>query len=61
MITFDRCLFDHYKAGNITLDDAMAHADSPNNVRLMAKLDKDAAADDDSDGELPAWVMTEDD
>jgi len=38
MQTFDRALFNKYQQGEISLDDAMAHADSSNNVRLMAKL-----------------------
>lgn len=39
MQTFDQALFDHYKAGKITYDDALHHADSPNDLRLMIKLD----------------------
>lgn len=39
MQTFDQALFDHYKAGNITYSDALHHADSPNDLRLMIKLD----------------------
>lgn len=58
MITFDRCLYNNYAAGDITLDDAMAHADSANNVRLMAKLNE--GAKDEDDAESAAWVMTED-
>jgi twitching motility protein PilU len=38
MKTFDRSLFDLYKAGEITYDDAIQHADSPNDLRLMIKL-----------------------
>ena len=38
MQTFDQALHDHYKAGNITYDDALHHADSPNDLRLMIKL-----------------------
>jgi len=40
MITFDQALFDLYKAGEITQDDALHFADSANEVRLMIKLDK---------------------
>ena len=40
MITFDQALFELYKAGEITYDDALHYADSANEVRLMVKLDK---------------------
>lgn len=39
MQTFDQALYDHYKAGKITYSDALHHADSPNDLRLMIKLD----------------------
>lgn len=38
MKTFDQALFDLYQEGEITLEDALRNADSPNEVRLMAKL-----------------------
>ncbi len=45
MKTFDQALYDLYKEGEITLDDALRNADSPNEVRLMAKLgEEDIAA-----------------
>jgi twitching motility protein PilU len=40
MITFDQCMFNMYKAGKISYDDALRHADSANEVRLMVKLDE---------------------
>jgi len=40
MVTFDQALFDLYKAGEITYDDALHYADSANEVRLMVKLDE---------------------
>ncbi|MGD8346970.1 MAG: PilT/PilU family type 4a pilus ATPase [Lysobacterales bacterium] len=40
MITFDQCMFNMYKAGQISYDDALRHADSANEVRLMIKLDE---------------------
>ena len=40
MITFDQALFNLYKEGEISLDDALHYADSANEVRLMVKLDK---------------------
>ena len=38
MQTFDQALFDLYEGGSITYEDALAHADSPNDLRLMIKL-----------------------
>ena len=38
MQTFDQCLYDLYKAGKITYDDAIYSADSKNEVRLMIKF-----------------------
>lgn len=38
MQTFDRALFDLYEQGLINYADALHHADSPNDLRLMIKL-----------------------
>ncbi|WP_163836158.1 PilT/PilU family type 4a pilus ATPase [Spartinivicinus ruber] len=38
MQTFDQALYKLYSAGEITYEDALAHADSPNDLRLMIKL-----------------------
>ncbi len=38
MLTFDQALFNHYHQGLITYADALHHADSPNDLRLMIKL-----------------------
>ncbi len=38
MQTFDTALFKLYSEGRITLDEAIANADSPNNLRLKIKL-----------------------
>lgn len=38
MQTFDGALFKLYEAGRVTLEDAIANADSPNNLRLRIKL-----------------------
>ncbi|MCP4128501.1 MAG: Flp pilus assembly complex ATPase component, partial [Gammaproteobacteria bacterium] len=38
MTTFDQALFGLYTEGEITYDDAVLHADSANEVRLMIKL-----------------------
>ncbi|MCZ6828852.1 MAG: PilT/PilU family type 4a pilus ATPase [Gammaproteobacteria bacterium] len=39
MQTFDQSLFGLYKTGDISREDALAHADSSNDLRLMIKLD----------------------
>lgn len=41
MKTFDLALFELYKAGEIRYEDAIRHADSANEVRLMIKLDEE--------------------
>lgn len=38
MQTFDQALFDLYENGEITYNDAISHADSPNDLRLKIKL-----------------------
>jgi len=38
MLTFDQALYDLYKEGEITYEDAINHADSANELRLMIKL-----------------------
>lgn len=38
MQTFDQSLFDLYKAGKVTYEDAINYADSANELRLMIKL-----------------------
>ncbi|MCP3673543.1 MAG: PilT/PilU family type 4a pilus ATPase [Gammaproteobacteria bacterium] len=38
--TFDQSLFKLFKAGDISYEDALKHADSPNDLRLMIKLDQ---------------------
>jgi len=38
MLTFDQALYDLYKDGEITYEDAINHADSENELRLMIKL-----------------------
>lgn len=42
MQTFDGALFKLYTAGKISFDDAIANADSPNNLRLRIKLAGDS-------------------
>ena len=41
MQTFDQHLYELYSAGEITYEDAIAHADSANDLRLMIKLGAD--------------------
>lgn len=45
MQTFDQALYDLYSKGEITYEDALAHADSPNDLRLMIKLGSETTAD----------------
>jgi twitching motility protein PilU len=45
MITFDQCLFNMYKEGKITYDDALRYADSANEVRLAVKLSEGGDAE----------------
>ena len=47
MRTFDQALYELYRDGEITYDDAIHYADSGNEVRLMIKL-KDGEVDKDS-------------
>lgn len=44
MQTFDQALFKAYSRGEITYEDALAHADSANDLRLMIKLDQETDA-----------------
>lgn len=43
MQTFDQALFDLYKTGRITLEEALKNADSSNNLRLRVKLEEEGA------------------
>ena len=45
MQTFDQALYKLYKENEITYETALAHADSPNDLRLMIKLGAETAAD----------------
>ncbi len=49
MQTFDQSLFELYTDGQITYEDALAYADSPNDLRLMIKM---GGADSDKLGEM---------
>ncbi|MBE9588898.1 MULTISPECIES: PilT/PilU family type 4a pilus ATPase [Moraxella] len=53
MQTFDQALFDLYESGQITYQDALKHADSPNDLRLQIKLkSKNAAAVEEESAKL---------
>lgn len=59
MKTFDSALFDIYKAGRITLEEALKNADSKNNLRLKIQLSegKNGTVDDDSSSELGGLAL----
>ena len=65
MRTFDSALFHLYKAGRISLDDAVKNADSANNLRLRIKLaeggdpEAEAAEKGDSFGGLSLEAIEE--
>jgi twitching motility protein PilU len=45
MQTFDQALYALYRGGEITYEDALAHADSANDLRLMIKLGDESSGD----------------
>jgi twitching motility protein PilU len=45
MQTFDQHIFNLYKEGRISYENAIAYADSANDVRLRIKVDKVSAGD----------------
>lgn len=60
MQTFDQALYELYKSGEITYEDALAHADSANDLRLMIKLG-DKSADIQLDAIAGDLTMQDDD
>ena len=48
MQTFDMALFKLFKAGKISLEEALSNADSKNNLRLRVTLDKHGASGDEA-------------
>lgn len=44
MQTFDQALYELYDSGEITYEDALSHADSSNDLRLMIKLGSESDA-----------------
>ena len=61
MQTFDQALYFQYAEGNITYDDAITHADSPNDLRLMIKLGQDSDANHLSDRAAKLSLKGDDD
>lgn len=49
MQTFDQCLYDLYKEGKISRDNAIRYADSRNNVSLRIRLSEEGTLDGDDD------------
>ena len=49
MITFDQALYQLYQEGIISADDALHHADSANEIRLMIKLEEKKEKNDKSE------------
>jgi twitching motility protein PilU len=45
MQTFDQALFDLYRKGRISLEEALKNADSANNLRLRVKLEEEGGFD----------------
>ena len=46
MKTFDQAVYELYRQGQISYEDAILHADSPNEVRLMIKLGQKVKPED---------------
>jgi len=61
MQTFDAALYKLHKTGKITLDDALANADSANNLRLRIKLGEGNAEPSTEDAQSVAAQVSEDD
>ena len=57
MQTFDQALYALYSQGEITYEDALAHADSSNDLRLMIKLGSEAGGD--SFSSMPSGLSLE--
>ncbi|TQV74064.1 PilT/PilU family type 4a pilus ATPase [Aliikangiella marina] len=61
MQTFDQSLFKLFKGGDITYEDALHHADSPNDLRLMIKLDASESSEGAFDTNLGGMTLEEQD
>ena len=51
MQTFDQCLYNFYKAGTISYENAIANADSANDLRLRIKMDSAGKNGEKTEGE----------
>ena len=60
MRTFDGALFELYKQGKISLEEAVKNADSANNLRLRVKLDQEGGAGGDSGTTFEISAIEED-
>ncbi|MGQ9659283.1 MAG: PilT/PilU family type 4a pilus ATPase [Thermochromatium sp.] len=60
MITFDQALFNLYQEGEISYEDALRHADSANEVRLMVKLQGGVAQGLAADLDVNAMSLVQD-
>ncbi len=61
MQTFDQSLFILFKSGEVTYEDALHHADSPNDLRLMIKLDASENGEPAFDNGLDSMSLEEQD
>jgi len=61
MQTFDQALFALYRDGVVTYDVALAHADSPNDLRLMIKLSADTNPELAIEEETQSFSLQEED
>lgn len=60
MQTFDQALYNEYKEGTVNYDVALAHADSPNDLRLMIKLNSETNPDIEGGGDDSAFFLQDD-
>ncbi|ARU55040.1 MAG: PilT/PilU family type 4a pilus ATPase [Pseudomonadales bacterium] len=60
MQTFDQALYDLYAAGEITYEDALAHADSANDLRLLIKLGSDSASAEQLGSSIDKLMISDD-
>jgi twitching motility protein PilU len=57
MRTFDQALYELYKNGEITYDEALHNADSANELRLMIKLDKKMGVNDEDGSQFDGITL----
>jgi len=61
MQTFDQALYNLYKAGRITYDNAIAYADSANDLRLRIKMDEIGEKKEEKKDEKPTFKIKSED